>query len=222
MIVMKILIWGGGREGPGVCLARRHVRLLRHPVQGHQNHESDLTSLMWIQLKEFLLHRQPTCWRRPEQRGWLVSFLCSGFALNPLLNISNWLVFFLWGIHFVQILCWTCFNISNWWVFFGGSILFRFCVKHTFKYFNFIYRHRHTRRSFWLSSSGFNSVGKLHLPNHDQNATLPKYSGLVGHYGSFCPQRVTDTEGLELLVVTNTIPQVSHTIMATLQYEDYW
>ena len=35
------------------------------------------------------------------------------------------------------------------------------------------------------------------------------------------PQRVTDTEGLELLVVTNTIPQVSHTIMATLQYEDY-
>ena len=24
-----------------MCLARRHVRLLRHPVQGHQNQESD-------------------------------------------------------------------------------------------------------------------------------------------------------------------------------------
>ena len=27
-----------------MCLARRHVRLLRHPVQGHQNQESDQES----------------------------------------------------------------------------------------------------------------------------------------------------------------------------------
>ena len=33
--------------------------------------------------------------------------------------------------------------------------------------------------------------------------------------------KVTESPSLELLVVTNTIPQVSHSIMATLQYEDY-
>ena len=48
--------------------------------------KNQMTSLMLIQN---FLHRQLTCWRRPEQRGWLVSFLCSDFVLKTLLNISN-------------------------------------------------------------------------------------------------------------------------------------
>ena len=56
--------------------------------------------------------------------------------------------------------------------------------------------------------------------------------GTRGTSSLFCPQRVTETDGLELLVVTNTIPQVSffsyqvetrrekHKIIATLRRGD--
>ena len=62
----------------------------------------------------------------------------------------------------------------------------------SFKLLNlYISRHRYTWSPVWLSSSG------------------KRYSiGLKIFWNIPFLQRVTDTEGLELLVVTNTIPQV--------------
>ena len=75
------LCQGGGREGPGVCLARRHVRLLRHPLQGgqhHHHHHHEWDEKFDTEGEDdnedeiTYLHRQPTCWKRRELRGWLV------------------------------------------------------------------------------------------------------------------------------------------------------
>ena len=83
-------------------------------------------------------------------------------------------------------------------------------------------RHCHAWSLVWISSSGGLSSYSLcwscwHLTSLIKAIVCPNFAILIvqsidctrGTSSLFCPQRVTETDGLELLVVTNTIPQVS-------------
>ena len=83
-------------------------------------------------------------------------------------------------------------------------------------------RHCHAWSLVWISSSGGLSSYSLcwscwHLTSLIKAIVCPDFAILIvqsiyctrGTSSLFCPQRVSETDGLELLVVTNTIPQVS-------------